>query len=403
MLDKDELLTKWRDMTPQKRKLIGGGAGVGLILILGAFMSPPAEPPAKPKEKKVANLALESRNDLTVEQLAATVEAIKNNQNDGKAAIDRLEKLFLEKKDGSSDSISADLAREMRDMRVELDTLKAQKTANAAEVSLDDVLPGGSNAPAQTNEQRTAPVQLQAEEHKATKIRIIGGKKPEDVKKSEPEKTAEVLAYLPMGANFEGVLLNGMDAPTSGATKQNPVPALIRLDTDAILPNRHRYDVRECFSMVTGFGVLSTERAQLQTVSISCIKNDGSVVESKMEGYVVGEDGKVGLRGRLVSRQGQLLAKSFATGFFSALGQSLAPTSVPQLNVAPGGTQQFQLPNLGAAGASAAAQGLVNSTKVLADFYLSMAKEMFPIIEIDAMRRVSIVLVKGVELGGSNN
>jgi len=170
------------------------------------------------------------------------------------------------------------------------------------------------------------------------------------------------------------------------------------------LPNRHRFDVRECFTIVSGFGVLSTERAQLQTITISCVKESGEVIESKMEGYVVGEDGKVGLRGRLVTKQGQLLAKSFAAGFFSGIGQALSPLSVPQLNTSPGSTAQYQAPNLSQVATSATAQGLQRTARDISKFYLDMASEMFPIIEIDAMRRVTVILTKGVELsmaGGS--
>jgi conjugal transfer pilus assembly protein TraB len=86
------------------------------------------------------------------------------------------------------------------------------------------------------------------------------------------------------------------------------------------------------------------------------------------------------------------------SGFLGGFSAAMVPAPVPQLNTMPGLTQQYQTPNLSMAAEAGAAQGLSNSTKMLAQFYLDMAKEMFPVIEIDAGRRVTIILVHGVEL-----
>jgi conjugal transfer pilus assembly protein TraB len=197
---------------------------------------------------------------------------------------------------------------------------------------------------------------------------------------------------------FEGVLLNGMDAPTSAVTQKNPVPALIRVKTDAVLPNGFRHDVRECFVIVSGFGVLSTERAQLRTESFSCIKNDGSSIDQKIDGYVVGEDGRVGMRGRLISKQGQLIAQSLISGMLQGIGTLMQPVAVPQLNTSPGTQAQFQTPNPGALASAGIGGGISATAKNVSAFYLSMAKEIFPIIEVDAGRKVTIVILKGFDM-----
>lgn len=393
-VDKAAWLKKWREMTPAKRMIYAGGSGAVLVVIAGVIFGSPATQTVKADPGRTSSsFSMPINKDLSMEQLAASVESIRKGQDEDRIARERLEKILSAKSDGiKGDPLTSDALRELREIRIELDVVKAQKAIAAPDtLSLDDQLPPDGSA------SFVQPVGTQQVIEESPKIRVIGGQtKQKDSKDVAIAENTKVL--LPAGANFEGVLLNGMDAPTSGATRQNPVPALVRLDTDAILPNRHRYDVRECFAIVSGFGVLSTERAQLQTVTLSCVKADGVVIESKMEGYLVGEDGKVGLRGRLVTKQGQLLAKSFATGFFAGIGQALAPMAVPQLNIAPGATQQFQAPSLSEVATSATAQGLTNTAKSLSAFYLDMAKEMFPIVEIDAMRRVTVVLLKGIEL-----
>lgn len=394
MVNKEHLLNKWRAMSPNRRMMIAGGSGLGILALLTVFFGSPA--PADLKNtpgKGLSNFSVPMDKDISVEQLAAQFESLRQGQQEEKAARQRLEAVNLEaSKQPKNDPLTADVAREVRDLRVEIDTLKTQKAAILPGPLPDEQLPP-SDSPGALEAPSTQPRETKVER---PLIRIIGGDHKREEKIAEDDQ--QPLVYLPSGSNFEGVLMNGMDAPTSGAAKSNPVPALIRLDTDAILPSRYRYDVKECFSIVTGFGVLSTERAQLQTTTISCIKTDGSVIESKLEGYVVGEDGKVGMRGRLVTKQGQLLAKTFAAGILSGIGQALAPVAVPQLNVNPGVSTQVQIPSLNAVATAATANGLTETAKSLSQFYLEMAKEMFPVIEIDAMRRVTIILVRGVEL-----
>ena len=172
---------------------------------------------------------------------------------------------------------------------------------------------------------------------------------------------------------------------------------MIRVKTEAVLPNAFKYNVKECFLVVGGHGVLATERAQLRLETLSCVKDNGEVIEQKAEGYVVGEDGKVGLRGRLVSKQGSMLAKAMMGGFLAGLGDALKPNESPTLNLN-ADQSDYISPSLSGVGKSAAFGGLSNAANMIAQFYLDMASQMFPVVEIDATRKATIVLVKGLEL-----
>ena len=119
------------------------------------------------------------------------------------------------------------------------------------------------------------------------------------------------------------MLLNGLDAPTGQGARQQPTPALVRIKHDALLPNRFRADVKECFVIVGGFGDLGSERAYLRAETLTCVRIDGGVIEVPLDAYAVGEDGKVGIRGRLVSKQGALLAKALQAGFLIAFSKSM--------------------------------------------------------------------------------
>ena len=123
--------------------------------------------------------------------------------------------------------------------------------------------------------------------------------------------TRTVSTFLPVSFT-RGTLLGGLDAPTGGQAQSNPHPVLIRLSDNSVLPNRFRGEYRDCFVIAAGYGDISSERAYLRTENLSCVRPDGATLEVKIQGSVYGEDGKVGMRGRLVTKQGQTL-NSFQT------------------------------------------------------------------------------------------
>ncbi|AEA65762.1 TraB/VirB10 family protein [Burkholderia gladioli] len=205
--------------------------------------------------------------------------------------------------------------------------------------------------------------------------------------------------WLPAGALFSGVLINGMDAPASQASQRQPTPVLIRVKKDAILPNYYTADIKECFVLASGYGSMSSERAYMRTERLSCIRNDGGVIETALDGYITGEDGKVGMRGRLVSKEGAVIARTLAAGFIGAFGQGLS-TGLSGASQYGGGltiSSQQQIPMSTVIRDSAGA-GIGNAFDRVAEFYLDIAKEMVPVVEVDAGREADIILVHGVSL-----
>lgn len=202
--------------------------------------------------------------------------------------------------------------------------------------------------------------------------------------------------YVPSGSFMRVALLGGLDAPTGGQAQNNPWPVLLRVQDNAFLPNRYRARVKECFLLGSGYGDISSERAYLRLESLSCVLNNGEVVDTPAKGYVVGEDGKAGMRGRLVSKQGQVLANALMTGIIAGIGQGFQQSATTYSTSALGtvGTvepgKQFQ------AGVGA---GVGKALDRLSQYYITLAEKMFPIIEVDAGRVVDVVLTKGVTLG----
>ena len=215
------------------------------------------------------------------------------------------------------------------------------------------------------------------------------------VKASAPRDTRR---YLPSGAFTRALLLGGLDAPTGGQAQRNPQPVLLRLMDNAVLPNQFRAKVKECFVVGAGYGDVSAERAYIRTESLSCITRDGTAIDVPIKGYVAGEDGKAGMRGRLVSKQGQILANALLAGVASGIGQAFTQSSTT-MSVSPlGSTSSVDPSKQLQAGLGT---GVGKALDRLAQYYITLAEKVFPVIEIDAGRTVDVVLTQGIALQGS--
>lgn len=204
--------------------------------------------------------------------------------------------------------------------------------------------------------------------------------------------------YIPSGAFTRAILLGGLDAPTGGMSQRNPQPVLLRLMDNAVLPNFFRSRIKECFVVGAGYGDISSERAYIRTESLSCVMRDGTALDVAVKGYVTGEDGKAGMRGRLVSKQGQILANALMAGVASGIGHAFQQ-SATTVSVSPlGATSTVEPEKQLQAGVG---MGVGRALDRLAQYYISLAEKVFPVIEVDAGRTVDVVLTQGVALQGS--
>ncbi|MCC6855410.1 MAG: hypothetical protein IT189_05045 [Microbacteriaceae bacterium] len=203
--------------------------------------------------------------------------------------------------------------------------------------------------------------------------------------------------YLPSGSFVQAVLLGGLDAPTGGQAQRNPQPVLLRLSDHAVLPNHFRARVKECFVVGAGYGDVSAERAYVRTESLSCVLRDGSAIDVPIKGYIAGEDGKAGLRGRLVSKQGQILANALLAGIAGGIGSAFQQQSTT-FSVSPLGTTSTTDP--GRQLETGIGSGVGKALDRLAGYYINLAEKTFPVVEIDAGRTVDVILTQGIALQG---
>ncbi|AJG22227.1 TrbI/VirB10 family protein [Cupriavidus basilensis] len=202
-----------------------------------------------------------------------------------------------------------------------------------------------------------------------------------------------VKTYVPAGTNMRVMLVQGMDAPTSGQGQTNPHPALFSVIDAANLPNGFSGDLEGCVITGNGYGDISSERAYIRTDRLSCIDASGGAIDVKLTGYAAGEDGKAGIRGKIVSKTGAMLANAMwaglGAGFSQALKSAATTTTTTPLGGVTSTIDSDQLLRAGAAG------GASKAMDMLARYYIKLAENTFPVVEINAERVIDIVVTKG--------
>lgn len=284
------------------------------------------------------------------------------------------------------------------------DVAAAEKALSANEKSLrpEDVYQRADLEPNDSvNGIQTSVGEADVKKEGATlKIRTIEEQLPKEVAIKDDQ--SDVL-YLPATTMLTGTLITGMDAPTSKQARTDPFPALVRIQKEAILPNNFRADVRDCGMIVGGYGDLSSERAYLRGETISCVRNDGGVIEVSVDAYASGEDGKAGVRGNVVSKQKEYITRAMMAAFIQGASQLFSVQSIPTIRISRGDSESedqaaFQQAFNPDAVQGAAVAGVGNALNRISEYYMDMAENLFPIIEIDAGRQIDFIIKKGASL-----
>jgi conjugal transfer pilus assembly protein TraB len=130
--------------------------------------------------------------------------------------------------------------------------------------------------------------------------------------------------YIPAGSFVRAVVLGGVDASASITSQTEPRPMLLRLVDLGFLPNNARTNIQDCHIVAAAHGDISSERAYIRTERMSCTLKNGKIFESTLDGYIAGEDGKDGIRGKVIRREGDLLLNSFFAGTVAGLGKGMS-------------------------------------------------------------------------------
>jgi conjugal transfer pilus assembly protein TraB len=214
---------------------------------------------------------------------------------------------------------------------------------------------------------------------------------------SAPAKTKRTLARIPSGSLITARLVTGLNAVVANTADSDKMFIVAKLTDPILMPNRKRVSLRGCVIMGGAKGDLSTERVYINSTVISCISSDDVLYEGTVQSNAVGEDGVVGLRGRPVTKDGALILQSSAVGLLQGFAQAFSESSNrPQ--IATGGEGDYQLPSLDYVAKSSAASGIDKGLDQLLKRANGILDQIFPVLEIDAGRKVEFVVQNVFEI-----
>jgi conjugal transfer pilus assembly protein TraB len=380
-----EKLREWfHGLTPKNKKALiyGTVAGVILLVTLSTYKSrnTTAAPPPLSREQAVGidkNLLQKTQlreERWKVETLERKIELLQNNQKSLN------EKVSLENVLGKVKPAGTAKGLPRIPTPAELERSRSS-------------LPGGKPAV-----QLAAGVKPASVVMRSAKVETIGGivdlsnkTKDNAPKKEKQQRTV----YLPPSF-MKAVLLTGTDAGTSGNGRANPDPLLLRVQTPAVLPNDVRSNLSGCFVIAEGQGRLDKERVDIRLVSLSCLSNSGkAVIDTPVKGFVTDADAKTGLAGHVVSRMGASAARALIAGIFAGAGDMLRMEST---TVSTSGLGSTSTVNPSKVGTYALGSGLASGAQNMSNFYLNLAKQATPVIEVNAGKHVTVVISEGKTL-----
>jgi len=196
---------------------------------------------------------------------------------------------------------------------------------------------------------------------------------------------------LPPGSFVPAVMLNGLDADTSVNGQGNPKPVLLRLVGPGNLPNGQFSHLNDCIVVGAGIGDISSERAYIRLDTLSCVNEDGSIIDTPVFGHVIDKsDGKVGVKGQLRMGESRLVRNAFFAGVVSGLGRGVSASTLP-VNGTPLGasnvinpTQSLQM---------GFSQGVGEVSDRMTDYFIRRADQYSPVIEIPP-QAVDLIFIK---------
>lgn len=206
-----------------------------------------------------------------------------------------------------------------------------------------------------------------------------------------------VSTYIPAGTHAKAILTSGVVASTATSASANPQPIVLRLADQGNLPRGFKGEMRDAVLIGACYGDLSSERAFCRLQTISWVEPSGETVERQIEGWILGEDGRPGIKGTVVDRAGEVARESLFAGILSGISNFLkfdATSSV--YPVTPFG--QTNALNTQNALKGAAGNGVGNALDKLADFSIKRAEQMQPVILVSSGRLVDVVFKKGLDL-----
>jgi len=218
------------------------------------------------------------------------------------------------------------------------------------------------------------------------------------------KNTYDLSNYLPAGSYVKAVLISAVDASAGISSQGDPRQVLFRIVSkakSALDENNEALtiDIKGCIATGAASGDLSSERAYVRLLKMTCSEGT-KAIETSVEGYAAdSSDGKAGIVGKVISREGDLVTKSFLAGAISGFGSGLSSKFQSGVSFNDGFSTTNNITNKQIA-AQGLGEGIETSSQNVSEYLIERAEQYQPVVSVASGKEVELVFVSGVYLDG---
>ncbi|AIL66158.1 conjugal transfer pilus assembly protein TraB (plasmid) [Rickettsiales bacterium Ac37b] len=224
----------------------------------------------------------------------------------------------------------------------------------------------------------------------------------ESKKSGIKKRVRKIGDYIPANSYVQAKMISGVDAGVGITAESDPRQALLRITGEAISAGLGQEYLKTkrligCLLSVKAVGDISSEKAYLDGVILTCAVDKNTAIEVPVKAYITSR-GKSGVRGEIVSREGDMVLKSFLSGITSGFGSSIAQMSQPQVAITGGGlvtTGKQQTRNIVGSGLGSGAN---SAGDTLSQYFIKRAEQYQPVISVNEGTEVYVVFQEGFSL-----
>ena len=395
-----------------RRRQILVVVGIGLIVVVGIVVvqlgfqkaNAPKPLPEKPRKAVIGDFVDDrdvwaSRLEAQMEKMTALSQGFKAQNELQEKRLSVLETALLSKAQGSkpqskdrSHESSQTITGESSEFAPKPDVLFQDKSSPQGSLSGNTVTgPTLQNQPFSANAKPFSGSGVKSSHASEPITKIL------HYSISSPHRFHSAKDYVVSGSYARAVLTAGVVVSTAVETQGQPQPIVMRLGDHGNLPRGWKSRLKDAVLIGSCYGDLSSERAMCRIHSLSYVEPNGHAIEKKVEGWIIGEDGAPGLRGRVVDRAGSVAREAMVAGVLSGMSNffkneansSVYPkTPFGQTN-ALNGTDAVK---------TGIGSGASNALEKLADFSIKRAEAMSPVLVVNPGRVVDVVFKTGFDL-----
>jgi conjugal transfer pilus assembly protein TraB len=205
--------------------------------------------------------------------------------------------------------------------------------------------------------------------------------------------------YLPPNSIAKATVVVGVDATTNTRSQSDPLPVLLRITG----PARSVYDdgklyatsVQGCMVNGAAYGDLSSEKVYVKLQRMTCPQPGGRFAVSEVKGFIA-FGGKVGVRGRVVSREGSLVGQAFLAGLAGGFGRGFAANTNSVFSGAnvsvDGKREELSTTDILKGGIG---EGVSTAGDQVSQYLIERAEQYQPVIEMPTGASVEVVFLDG--------